>query len=75
LRQAIRTTRLAVGGSTRPAEIGAEVGTFMLAGHETTANTLAWSLALLSTLSCGLKSQECLSDCSAGLQAGFLGFG
>jgi len=30
------------------AEIGAEVGTFMLAGHETTANTLAWSLALLS---------------------------
>jgi len=30
------------------AEIGAEVSTFMLAGHETTANTLAWSLALLS---------------------------
>ena len=23
---------------------------------------------------CGLKSQECLRDCSAGLQAGFLGF-
>ncbi len=30
------------------AEIGAEVVTFILAGHETTANTLAWSLALLS---------------------------
>ena len=30
------------------AEIGAEVATFMLAGHETTANTLSWSLALLS---------------------------
>jgi cytochrome P450 len=30
------------------AQIGAEVGTFILAGHETTANTLAWSLALLS---------------------------
>jgi len=30
------------------AEIGAEVATFILAGHETTANTLAWSLALLS---------------------------
>jgi cytochrome P450 len=29
-------------------EIGAEVGTFMLAGHETTANTLSWSLALLA---------------------------
>ena len=32
------------------AQIGAEVGTFMLAGHETTANALSWSLALLSAL-------------------------
>ena len=35
-------------GDLTDAEIGAEIGTFMLAGHETTANTLAWSLALLS---------------------------
>ena len=29
-------------------EVAAEVATFMLAGHETTANALSWSLALLS---------------------------
>jgi cytochrome P450 len=37
-----------LGGGLTDTEIAAEVGTFMLAGHETTANTLSWSLALLS---------------------------
>ena len=37
-----------LAGGLSDADIGAEVGTFMLAGHETTANTLSWSLALLS---------------------------
>jgi len=36
------------GAALTDAEIADEVATFMLAGHETSANTLAWSLALLS---------------------------
>jgi cytochrome P450 len=36
------------GSALTDADIIAEAGTFVLAGHETTANTLAWSLALLS---------------------------
>jgi cytochrome P450 len=36
------------GTLTTDAEIGDEVATFMLAGHETSANALSWSLALLS---------------------------
>jgi cytochrome P450 len=36
------------GSPLTDAEIGDEVATFMLAGHETTANTMSWTLALLS---------------------------
>jgi cytochrome P450 len=42
------TARAADGTPLTDAEIGDEVATFMLAGHETSANTLSWSLALLS---------------------------
>jgi len=36
------------GSPLTDAEIGDEVATFMVAGHETTANSLSWTLALLS---------------------------
>jgi cytochrome P450 len=36
------------GGPLTDTEIGDEIATFMLAGHETSANALSWSLALLS---------------------------
>jgi cytochrome P450 len=36
------------GAPLTDGEIGDQIATFMLAGHETSANTLAWSLALLS---------------------------
>jgi cytochrome P450 len=36
------------GSPLTDAEIADEVATFMLAGHETSANSLSWSLALLS---------------------------
>ncbi len=36
------------GSPLTDAEIGDEVATFMVAGHETTANSLSWALALLS---------------------------
>jgi cytochrome P450 len=36
------------GSPLTDAEIGDEVATFLLAGHETTANTLSWTMALLS---------------------------
>jgi cytochrome P450 len=42
------TARAADGSPLTHAEISDEVATFMLAGHETSANTLSWSLALLS---------------------------
>jgi cytochrome P450 len=40
--------RAADGSPLTDAEICDEVATFMLAGHETTANTMSWTLALLS---------------------------
>jgi cytochrome P450 len=43
---------LTAGGADGPpltdAEVSAEVATFLLAGHETTANTLSWALGLLA---------------------------
>ncbi len=42
------TARRDDGSPFTDAEIGDELATFMLAGHETSAVTLAWSLALLS---------------------------
>jgi cytochrome P450 len=42
------TARAVDGSPLTDTEIGDEVATFMLAGHETSANTLSWSLALLS---------------------------
>ena len=42
------TARAPDGSALTDTEIADEVATFMLAGHETTANTLSWSLALLS---------------------------
>jgi len=42
------TARAEDGSRLTDEEIAAEVSTFMLAGHETSANTMAWSLALLS---------------------------
>jgi cytochrome P450 len=40
--------RAADGSPLTDTEIGDQAATFMLAGHETSANTLSWSLALLS---------------------------
>lgn len=42
------TARAEDGSRLTDAEIAAEATTFMLAGHETSANALSWSLALLS---------------------------
>jgi enediyne biosynthesis protein E7 len=44
----LMTARNPDGSAFTDAEIADEVSTFMLAGHETTANTLSWSLALLA---------------------------
>jgi cytochrome P450 len=45
---ALQTAAGPDGPPLTDAEIGDEVATFMLAGHETTANSLSWTLALLS---------------------------
>jgi cytochrome P450 len=42
------TARAPDGSPLTDTEISDEAATFMLAGHETSANTLSWSLALLS---------------------------
>jgi cytochrome P450 len=42
------TARFDDGSSLTDTEIGDELATFMLAGHETSAVTLSWALALLS---------------------------
>jgi cytochrome P450 len=48
------------------AEITDEVATFMLAGHETSANTLAWSLALLSAYPAARRRLEDELDTALG---------
>jgi cytochrome P450 len=42
------TARADDGSPLTDAEVRAEVSTFLVAGHETSANTLSWALALLS---------------------------
>lgn len=48
------------------AEIGDEVATFMVAGHETSASTLAWSLALLSAYPAAREQLEAEVDAQLG---------
>lgn len=52
------TARQEDGSPLTDAEVEAEVGTFMLAGHETSANALSWSLALLSAFPAARKRLE-----------------
>jgi cytochrome P450 len=44
------------------AEIGDEIATFLMAGHETSANTLAWTLALLSAYPAARRRVEAELD-------------
>jgi cytochrome P450 len=48
LLEVLMTARNPDGSPFTDTEIADEISTFMLAGHETTANTLSWSLALLA---------------------------
>ena len=54
------------GSPLTDAEIGDEVATFLLAGHETTANTLSWSLALLSAYPSARQQLEAEVDSVVG---------
>ena len=56
------TARQEDGSPLTDAEVEAEVGTFMLAGHETSANTLSWSLALLSAFPAARERLEAEVD-------------
>jgi cytochrome P450 len=46
------------GSGLSPEEISAEVTTLMLGGHETTANALCWTLALLSAYPAARETME-----------------
>jgi cytochrome P450 len=54
------------GSPLTDTEIGDEVATFMLAGHETTASTLCWTLALLSAYPAARERLEQELDASLG---------
>jgi len=54
------------GGPLTDGEIRDEVATFLLAGHETSANTLAWSLALLSAYPAARERLEAELDAVLG---------
>jgi cytochrome P450 len=50
------------GAPLTDAEIGDQVATFLMAGHETSANTLAWTLALLSAYPAARRRVEAELD-------------
>jgi cytochrome P450 len=54
------------GAPLSDAEIGDEVATFMVAGHETTANALSWTLALLSAFPWARQQLEAELDAVLG---------
>jgi len=60
------TARAADGSPLTDAEISDEVAIFLLAGHETSANTLSWSLALLSAYPAARQQLEAEVDAVLG---------
>jgi cytochrome P450 len=60
------TARAADGSPLTDTEIGDQAATFMLAGHETSANTLSWSLALLSAYPSAREQLEAELDAVLG---------